>query len=278
MKILLDSNLWISLMIGKRLSSLAHLLCCHDVEVYICEEQSLLPLPISTCRNGQRHTLCLQTRRVALTNNLCRVEKHPISRHVLRRLEKAFTTFCVVSRGLESSVLSSVIRCWQRVFVNGGVGCDGVAAVGTDGEEEGAGHVAVGEADAGVEVEFAFLCVVEAQTVHDAVLLEVFAEQASEVGLGEAAAEERLTVFSDDEAEAVVFVLNAIFVNDFRQLVVGLAADGIDDSVAALHERVCVGIVGQAVYFVACLFCLGCLLCLSLLLSAGGEENKRIRE
>lgn len=251
---------------------------CYDVEVYICEEQSLLPLPISTCRDGQRHTLCLQTRRVALTNNLCPVEKHPILRHVMRRLEKAFTIFCVVSRGLESSVLSSVIRCWQRFFVNGGVGCDGVAAVGTDGEEEGAGHVAVGEADAGVEVEFAFLCVVEAQAVHDAVLLEVFAEQTSEVGLGEAAAEERLAVLRDDEAEAVVFVLNAIFVNDFRQFVIGLAGDGIDDSVAALHERVCVGIVGEAVYFVACLFGLRCILFLCLLLSAGREENKRIRE
>lgn len=255
-------------MIGKRLSSLAHLLCCHDVEVYICEEQSLLPLPISTCRDGQRHTLCLQTRRVALTN----IEKHPISRHVMRRLEKAFTTFCVVSRGLESSVLSSVIRCWQRVFVNGGVGCDGVAAVGTDGEEEGAGHVAVGEADAGVEVEFAFLCVVEAQAVHDAVLLEVFAEQASEVGLGEAAAEERFAVLRDDEAEAVVFVFNAVFVNDLRQFLVGLACYVIDDLVAALHERVCVGIVGQAVYLVGRQFGLRCILYLCLLRRAGNNE------
>ena len=205
-------------------------------------------------------------------NATCYVGKNAILRLKIRLEEKIFTTFYVVSRGLESSVLSSVIRCWQRVFVNGGVGCDGVAAVGTDGEEEGAGHVAVGEADAGVEVEFAFLCVVEAKAVHDAVLLEVFAEQTSEVGLGEAAAEERLSVLRDDEAEAVVFVLNAVFVNDLRQLVVGLAGDGIDDSVATLHERVCVGIVGQAVYFVACLFCLGCLLCLSLLRRAGNNE------
>lgn len=39
MKILFDSNLWISFMIGKRLSSLADVLCQHEVEVYICEEQ-----------------------------------------------------------------------------------------------------------------------------------------------------------------------------------------------------------------------------------------------
>ena len=39
MKILFDSNLWISFMIGKRLSSLADVLCRHDVEVYICEQQ-----------------------------------------------------------------------------------------------------------------------------------------------------------------------------------------------------------------------------------------------
>ena len=39
MKILFDSNLCISFMIGKRLSSLADVLCRHDVEVYICEQQ-----------------------------------------------------------------------------------------------------------------------------------------------------------------------------------------------------------------------------------------------
>ena len=39
MKILFDSNLWISFMIGKRLSTLADVLCRHDVEVYICEQQ-----------------------------------------------------------------------------------------------------------------------------------------------------------------------------------------------------------------------------------------------
>ena len=39
MKILFDSNRWISFMIGKRLSSLADVLCRHDVEVYICEQQ-----------------------------------------------------------------------------------------------------------------------------------------------------------------------------------------------------------------------------------------------
>lgn len=39
MKILFGSNLWISFMIGKRLSSLAGILCRHDVEVYVCEQE-----------------------------------------------------------------------------------------------------------------------------------------------------------------------------------------------------------------------------------------------
>ena len=37
MKVLFDTNLWISFMIGKRLSSLADVLCRHDVEVYVSE-------------------------------------------------------------------------------------------------------------------------------------------------------------------------------------------------------------------------------------------------
>lgn len=39
MKVLFDTNLWISFMIGKRLASLADVLCRHDVEVYICEQE-----------------------------------------------------------------------------------------------------------------------------------------------------------------------------------------------------------------------------------------------
>jgi len=39
MKVLLDSNLWISFMIGRRLSSLSDVMCNHDVEIYTCEEQ-----------------------------------------------------------------------------------------------------------------------------------------------------------------------------------------------------------------------------------------------
>ena len=39
MKILFDTNLWISFMMGKRLSSLADVLCRHDVEVYVSEQQ-----------------------------------------------------------------------------------------------------------------------------------------------------------------------------------------------------------------------------------------------
>ncbi len=39
MKILLDSNLWISFMIGRRLSSLPDVLCSHGVDIYTCEKQ-----------------------------------------------------------------------------------------------------------------------------------------------------------------------------------------------------------------------------------------------
>ena len=38
MKVLFDTNLWISFMIGKRLSSLADVLCRHDVEVYVSKQ------------------------------------------------------------------------------------------------------------------------------------------------------------------------------------------------------------------------------------------------
>jgi putative PIN family toxin of toxin-antitoxin system len=38
MKILFDTNLWISFMIGKRLSSLANVLNRQDVEVYVSEQ------------------------------------------------------------------------------------------------------------------------------------------------------------------------------------------------------------------------------------------------
>ena len=60
-------------------------------------------------------------------------------------------------------ILFAIVSCvkglsdaWERLvrFVEGRVGRDGVAAVGTDGEDEGTGHVAFGEADASVEVEF----------------------------------------------------------------------------------------------------------------------------
>ena len=39
MKVMFDSNLWISFMIGKRLASLADVLCRHDVQVYVCEQE-----------------------------------------------------------------------------------------------------------------------------------------------------------------------------------------------------------------------------------------------
>ena len=40
MKVLFDTNLWISFMIGKRLSSLANVLNRQDVEVYVSEQQT----------------------------------------------------------------------------------------------------------------------------------------------------------------------------------------------------------------------------------------------
>ena len=38
MKVLFDTNLWISFMIGKRLASLADVLCCNDVQVYMSDQ------------------------------------------------------------------------------------------------------------------------------------------------------------------------------------------------------------------------------------------------
>ena len=38
MKVLFDTNLWISFMIGKRLSSLADVLCRHDIQIYMSEQ------------------------------------------------------------------------------------------------------------------------------------------------------------------------------------------------------------------------------------------------
>ena len=38
MKVLFDTNLWISFMIGKRLSSLSEVLCQHDIQVYVSEQ------------------------------------------------------------------------------------------------------------------------------------------------------------------------------------------------------------------------------------------------
>lgn len=38
MKVLFDTNLWISFMIGKRLATLANVLCRNDVQVYMSEQ------------------------------------------------------------------------------------------------------------------------------------------------------------------------------------------------------------------------------------------------
>jgi predicted nucleic acid-binding protein len=38
MKIIVDNNIWISFLIGKRLSSLKLLLCNNSCDIYICDE------------------------------------------------------------------------------------------------------------------------------------------------------------------------------------------------------------------------------------------------
>ena len=67
MKILFDTNLWISFMIGKRLSSLADVLCRHDVEVYICEQElDEIRRVIAPDHRRQRRHERLQRRRHAV--------------------------------------------------------------------------------------------------------------------------------------------------------------------------------------------------------------------
>ena len=65
MKILFDTNLWISFMIGKRLSSLADVLCRHDVEVYICEQE------LDEIRRVLARLFALLTRNCLEFTNLC---------------------------------------------------------------------------------------------------------------------------------------------------------------------------------------------------------------
>ena len=163
-------------------------------------------------------------------------------------------------------------------LAEGRVRSDGVATVGTNGKEEWAGHVAVGEADASVEVEFSLLGMVEAQTIHDAELLEVFRELRLEVCLGEATIEELLAVLHDEKLEAVVLKLYTILVNHLGQLLVGLAGDGKNNFVAALHQRIGIGIVGQLPYTVIVLICLVRAFLFNFLRSARCKENQRIRK
>ena len=109
---------------------------------------------------------------------------------------------------------------WWRevVLVDCGVGLDAVAAVRADDEEEGTGHIAVGEADAGVEVELAFFGSIEAQAVHDAVFLEVIGQLRLEVGFAETAIEKLFAVLRDDEFPAVVCELHSVLVlNDIER-------------------------------------------------------------
>ena len=161
----------------------------------------------------------------------------------------------------------------QVVLVEGIVRLDAVAAVGTDDEEEGAGHVAVGKADAGVEVELAFFGMIEAQSVHETVFLEIARELALEVGLCETAIEELLAVLHDEKLETVVLKLYTILVNHLWQFFVGLAGDGKNNFVAALHQRIGIGIVGQLPYTVIVLICLVRASLFSLLRIARCEKN-----
>ena len=62
MKILFDTNLWISFMIGKRLASIKEVLCRHDVEVYVCE-QLLDEIRIVISRPKFNNIISQETRR-----------------------------------------------------------------------------------------------------------------------------------------------------------------------------------------------------------------------
>ena len=53
MRILFDTNLWISFMIGRRLASLREVLYRHDVEVYVSEQELD---EIATLLNGRNLT------------------------------------------------------------------------------------------------------------------------------------------------------------------------------------------------------------------------------
>ena len=57
-----------------------------------------------------------------------------------------------------------------------GVVLDRIAAIGADDKKEGAGHVAFGIADAGVEIEFSFFGTIEAHSVYDTIFFEILRE------------------------------------------------------------------------------------------------------
>jgi len=61
MKVLFDTNLWISFMIGKRLSTLTDVLCRSDVEVYV-SEQLLNEIRAVIARPKFDHLISTETR------------------------------------------------------------------------------------------------------------------------------------------------------------------------------------------------------------------------
>ena len=62
-----------------------------------------------------------------------------------------------------------VLDAWELIvlfFAKSGVRSKSEATVRTDGKDEGTGHIAIREADASIEVELAFFCMIEAQAIH----------------------------------------------------------------------------------------------------------------
>lgn len=72
MKVLFDTNLWISFMIGKRLSSLADVLCNHDIQVYM-SEQLLNEIQIVIARPKFNSIISIESRQafIDMVDNIC---------------------------------------------------------------------------------------------------------------------------------------------------------------------------------------------------------------
>lgn len=72
MKVLFDTNLWISFMIGKRLSSFADVLCNHDIQVYM-SEQLLNEIQTVIARPKFNSIISIESRQafIDMVDNIC---------------------------------------------------------------------------------------------------------------------------------------------------------------------------------------------------------------